>query len=174
MIVVEVCCRGVPGRHFHPAHGISPQPTLSGRGWLVSPFGTNPWWLSVAAALPALLLSILIFMDQQITAVILNRAEYRLQVRLPGKDRHGGPQTPLPASRQPPLPTEGSWLPPGPLLCGCFDAVHIGTWAAMVRLSHCHLLGPHRQSSEREQSLRPWRSPQFPGHQVKPIMSRLG
>ncbi|EDK97163.1 solute carrier family 4, sodium bicarbonate cotransporter, member 9, isoform CRA_d, partial [Mus musculus] len=79
VIVVEVCCRGVPGRHFHPAHGISPQPTLSGRGWLVSPFGANPWWLSVAAALPALLLSILIFMDQQITAVILNRAEYRLQ-----------------------------------------------------------------------------------------------
>ncbi|XP_032741514.1 anion exchange protein 4 isoform X5 [Rattus rattus] len=55
------------------------KPTLPGRGWLVSPFGANPWWLSVAAALPALLLSILIFMDQQITAVILNRAEYRLQ-----------------------------------------------------------------------------------------------
>ncbi|XP_017729381.1 PREDICTED: anion exchange protein 4 isoform X8 [Rhinopithecus bieti] len=54
-------------------------PTLPGRGWLVSPFGTNPWWWSVAAALPALLLSILIFMDQQITAVILNRVEYRLQ-----------------------------------------------------------------------------------------------
>ncbi|XP_062941919.1 anion exchange protein 4 isoform X2 [Cynocephalus volans] len=55
------------------------KPTLPGRGWLVSPFGANPWWLSVAAALPALLLSILIFMDQQITAVILNRAEYRLR-----------------------------------------------------------------------------------------------
>ncbi|XP_046523113.1 anion exchange protein 4 isoform X4 [Equus quagga] len=55
------------------------KPTLPGRGWLVSPFGANPWWLSVAAALPALLLSILIFMDQQITAVILNRAKYRLQ-----------------------------------------------------------------------------------------------
>ncbi|XP_072605876.1 anion exchange protein 4 isoform X2 [Vulpes vulpes] len=55
------------------------KPTLPGRGWLVSPFGTNPWWLSVAAALPALLLSILIFMDQQITAVILNRAEYKLR-----------------------------------------------------------------------------------------------
>ncbi|XP_040829514.1 anion exchange protein 4 isoform X1 [Ochotona curzoniae] len=55
------------------------KPTLPGRDWLVSPFGANPWWLSVAAALPALLLSILIFMDQQITAVILNRGEYRLQ-----------------------------------------------------------------------------------------------
>uniref|UniRef100_A0A452EU09 Anion exchange protein n=1 Tax=Capra hircus TaxID=9925 RepID=A0A452EU09_CAPHI len=55
------------------------KPTLPGRGWLVSPFGANPWWLSVAAALPALLLTILIFMDQQITGVILNRAEYRLR-----------------------------------------------------------------------------------------------
>ncbi|XP_047412400.1 anion exchange protein 4 isoform X2 [Sciurus carolinensis] len=55
------------------------KPTLPGRGWLVSPFGANPWWLTVAAALPALLLSILIFMDQQITAVILNRKEYRLR-----------------------------------------------------------------------------------------------
>ncbi|XP_012326696.2 anion exchange protein 4 isoform X2 [Aotus nancymaae] len=54
-------------------------PTLPGRGWLVSPFGANRWWWSVAAALPALLLSILIFMDQQITAVILNRVEYRLK-----------------------------------------------------------------------------------------------
>ncbi|XP_021567069.1 anion exchange protein 4 [Carlito syrichta] len=55
------------------------KPTLPGRGWLVLPFGANPWWWSVVAALPALLLSILIFMDQQITAVILNRMEYRLR-----------------------------------------------------------------------------------------------
>uniref|UniRef100_A0A8C9C051 Bicarbonate transporter-like transmembrane domain-containing protein n=1 Tax=Phocoena sinus TaxID=42100 RepID=A0A8C9C051_PHOSS len=55
------------------------KPTLPGHGWLVLPFGANPWWLSVAAALPALLLSILIFMDQQITGVILNRTEYRLR-----------------------------------------------------------------------------------------------
>uniref|UniRef100_A0A8C0C517 Anion exchange protein n=1 Tax=Balaenoptera musculus TaxID=9771 RepID=A0A8C0C517_BALMU len=54
------------------------KPTLPGRGWLVSPFGANPWWLSVAAALPALLLSILIFMDQQIAGVIPNCTEYRL------------------------------------------------------------------------------------------------
>ena len=35
----------------------------------------------MAAALPALLLSILIFMDQQITAVIINRKEHKLKVR---------------------------------------------------------------------------------------------
>ncbi|XP_045346711.1 anion exchange protein 4 isoform X4 [Leopardus geoffroyi] len=66
-------------KHVKTSRFFPSVPTLPGRGWLVSPFGANPWWLSVAAALPALLLSILIFMDQQITAVILNRAEYKLQ-----------------------------------------------------------------------------------------------
>lgn len=33
------------------------------------------------AALPALLCTILIFMDQQITAVIINRKEHKLKVR---------------------------------------------------------------------------------------------
>ncbi|KAM9253316.1 LOW QUALITY PROTEIN: anion exchange protein 4 [Dugong dugon] len=55
------------------------KPTFSGRNWLVSLFGANPWCLSAAAAPPALLLSILIFMDQQIAAVILNSMEYKLQ-----------------------------------------------------------------------------------------------
>ncbi|XP_033036865.1 anion exchange protein 4 isoform X3 [Trachypithecus francoisi] len=71
--------REFKGCHEDSMKYCSRHPTLPGRGWLVSPFGTNPWWWSVAAALPALLLSILIFMDQQITAVILNRVEYRLQ-----------------------------------------------------------------------------------------------
>ncbi|XP_064340428.1 anion exchange protein 4 isoform X3 [Camelus dromedarius] len=66
-------------KHVKTSRFFPSVPTLPGRGWLVSPFGTNPWWLSVAAVLPALLLSILIFMDQQITAVILNHAKYRLQ-----------------------------------------------------------------------------------------------
>ncbi|XP_074068944.1 anion exchange protein 4 isoform X2 [Macrotis lagotis] len=55
------------------------KPTHLGRRWLVPLFGTNPWWLCLATALPALLMSILVFMDQQITAVILNRKEYQLQ-----------------------------------------------------------------------------------------------
>uniref|UniRef100_A0A6I8PB21 Anion exchange protein n=1 Tax=Ornithorhynchus anatinus TaxID=9258 RepID=A0A6I8PB21_ORNAN len=55
------------------------KPTHPGRGWLVPLFGANAWWLCPAAALPAVLLAILVFMDQQITAVILNRKEYRLQ-----------------------------------------------------------------------------------------------
>uniref|UniRef100_A0A8C8LLW6 Anion exchange protein n=1 Tax=Oncorhynchus tshawytscha TaxID=74940 RepID=A0A8C8LLW6_ONCTS len=55
------------------------QPTSENRGWLISPLGTNPWWTMLAAAIPALLCTILIFMDQQITAVIINRKEHKLK-----------------------------------------------------------------------------------------------
>ncbi|XP_065570769.1 sodium bicarbonate cotransporter 3-like isoform X3 [Artemia franciscana] len=53
-------------------------PTWEGRGWLIDPF-TNPMWTIPAAILPALLACILIFMDQQITAVIINRRENKLK-----------------------------------------------------------------------------------------------
>ncbi|KAK1884451.1 Electrogenic sodium bicarbonate cotransporter 4, partial [Dissostichus eleginoides] len=39
----------------------------------------NPWWWYVASAVPALLVTILIFMDQQISAVIVNRKENKLK-----------------------------------------------------------------------------------------------
>ncbi|CAJ1070376.1 electrogenic sodium bicarbonate cotransporter 1-like [Xyrichtys novacula] len=55
------------------------KPTSPLRGWFVTPFGGNPWWVYLAAALPALLVTILIFMDQQITAVIVNRKEHKLK-----------------------------------------------------------------------------------------------
>lgn len=58
------------------------KPTLESRGWLVSPFGRNPVWSGVAAVLPALLGTILIFMDQQITAVIVNRKENKLKASI--------------------------------------------------------------------------------------------
>uniref|UniRef100_A0AAQ6ING2 Anion exchange protein n=1 Tax=Anabas testudineus TaxID=64144 RepID=A0AAQ6ING2_ANATE len=54
------------------------QPTRDDRGWLISPIGPNPWWTVLAASIPALLCTILIFMDQQITAVIINRKEHKL------------------------------------------------------------------------------------------------
>ncbi len=47
----------------------------------MDPLGENPWWTLLVAALPALLCTILIFMDQQITAVIINRKEHKLKVR---------------------------------------------------------------------------------------------
>ncbi|XP_062268580.1 electrogenic sodium bicarbonate cotransporter 1-like isoform X2 [Platichthys flesus] len=55
------------------------KPTNPKRGWFIPPFGGNPWWVYLAAALPALLVTILIFMDQQITAVIVNRKEHKLK-----------------------------------------------------------------------------------------------
>ncbi|XP_068974858.1 electroneutral sodium bicarbonate exchanger 1 isoform X13 [Bombus flavifrons] len=55
------------------------KPTLAGRGWMIWPFQSNPWWSAIVACLPALLGTILIFMDQQITAVIVNRKENKLK-----------------------------------------------------------------------------------------------
>jgi len=56
------------------------QPTkATHRGWIVNPFGRNPWWCFFAGFPPALLATILIFMDQQITAVIVNRKENKLR-----------------------------------------------------------------------------------------------
>ncbi|ODM89301.1 Sodium-driven chloride bicarbonate exchanger [Orchesella cincta] len=55
------------------------EPTLPTRGWVINPFGGNPLWTIFAAPAPALLATILIFMDQQITAVIMNRKEHLLK-----------------------------------------------------------------------------------------------
>ncbi|XP_049619004.1 solute carrier family 4 member 4a isoform X2 [Syngnathus scovelli] len=55
------------------------KPTSPHRGWFVPPFGGNPWWVYLASSVPALLVTILIFMDQQITAVIVNRKEHKLK-----------------------------------------------------------------------------------------------
>ncbi|KAB0360215.1 hypothetical protein FD754_004371 [Muntiacus muntjak] len=55
------------------------KPTRDDRGWIISPIGPNPWWTVIAAVIPALLCTILIFMDQQITAVIINRKEHKLK-----------------------------------------------------------------------------------------------
>uniref|UniRef100_A0A3P8Z2W8 Anion exchange protein n=1 Tax=Esox lucius TaxID=8010 RepID=A0A3P8Z2W8_ESOLU len=55
------------------------KPTRDDRGWVVNPIGPNPWWTAIVSILPALLCTILIFMDQQITAVIINRKEHKLK-----------------------------------------------------------------------------------------------
>ncbi|KAM9302571.1 sodium bicarbonate cotransporter 3 isoform 3-T3 [Morus bassanus] len=55
------------------------EPTRKDRGWFIDPLGSNPWWTLLIAAVPALLCTILIFMDQQITAVIINRKEHKLK-----------------------------------------------------------------------------------------------
>ncbi|VDM63903.1 unnamed protein product [Angiostrongylus costaricensis] len=55
------------------------RPTWDGRGWFIPPFDGNPLWTAPLALLPALLACILIFMDQQITTVIVNRKENKLK-----------------------------------------------------------------------------------------------
>merc|ERR550532_1370163 len=57
-------------------------PTSSDRGWLVldDKLFSNPMWVDgLLAPLFALLASILLFMDQQITAVIVNNKDYKLK-----------------------------------------------------------------------------------------------
>lgn len=55
--------------------------TKPNRGWIINPFGKNKPLLWFSAILPALLATILIFMDQHITAVIVNRKENKLKVK---------------------------------------------------------------------------------------------
>ncbi|KAI8427539.1 hypothetical protein MSG28_002055 [Choristoneura fumiferana] len=55
------------------------KPTLPTRNWVITPFNGNPVWSALVAILPAILGTILIFMDQQITAVIVNRKENKLK-----------------------------------------------------------------------------------------------
>ncbi|XP_052079276.1 electroneutral sodium bicarbonate exchanger 1-like isoform X5 [Mytilus californianus] len=55
-------------------------PSSPHRGWFINPFSPrNPWWTILVAAGPAIVAVILIFMDQQITAVIVNRKENKLR-----------------------------------------------------------------------------------------------
>nr|XP_023417554.1 sodium bicarbonate cotransporter 3 [Cavia porcellus] len=68
---------GVPSPKLHVPEKF--EPTDPNRGWIISPLGDNPWWTLLIAAIPALLCTILIFMDQQITAVIINRKEHKLK-----------------------------------------------------------------------------------------------
>ncbi|XP_045469812.1 sodium-driven chloride bicarbonate exchanger isoform X4 [Harmonia axyridis] len=55
------------------------KPTSPDRGWLIPPFQNNPLYSVFVAFPPALLGTILIFMDQQITSVIVNRKEHKLK-----------------------------------------------------------------------------------------------
>ena len=57
------------------------QPTRSDvRSWLIPIFDDHSsWYVYLLAAFPAILLTILLFMDQQITSVIVNRKEHKLK-----------------------------------------------------------------------------------------------
>ncbi|XP_069634024.1 electroneutral sodium bicarbonate exchanger 1-like [Haliaeetus albicilla] len=68
---------GIPSPKLQVPHAF--KPTRDDRGWFINPIGPNPWWTVLAALIPALLCTILIFMDQQISAVIVNRKEHKLK-----------------------------------------------------------------------------------------------
>jgi len=53
--------------------------TNDARTWVVNPGAFTHWWLILLALIPAALGVILIFLDQQITGVIVNRKEHKLQ-----------------------------------------------------------------------------------------------
>lgn len=57
------------------------QPTIPNRGWFINPIERNKgkWWLIFGAIPPAMLVTILVFMDQHITAVIVNRKGNKLK-----------------------------------------------------------------------------------------------
>ncbi|KAE8581069.1 hypothetical protein XENTR_v10024657 [Xenopus tropicalis] len=76
MVLVDFCI-GIPSPKLQVPNEF--KPTRDDRGWIVNPLGRNPWWTVVAAIIPSLLCTILIFMDQQITAVIINRKEHKLK-----------------------------------------------------------------------------------------------
>ncbi|XP_076452508.1 sodium-driven chloride bicarbonate exchanger-like isoform X2 [Babylonia areolata] len=75
MVTVDVLV-GIPTPKLHVPDSFTP--TNPERGWLIVPFQKNPNWTPVGCIMPALLAVILIFMDQQITAVIVNRKENKL------------------------------------------------------------------------------------------------
>ena len=67
------------GNHEKPYIQYWLQPTNAAeRGWVISPWKNGNWTIA-AAIIPAILATILIFMDQQITAVIVNRREHLLK-----------------------------------------------------------------------------------------------
>lgn len=55
-------------------------PTLSTRGWFIHPFHpNNPMWSIFAAIVPAIVATILIFMNNQITISVICRKEHKLK-----------------------------------------------------------------------------------------------
>lgn len=55
------------------------KPSRDDRGWFINPLDITYWWLIPLALLPAILATILVFLDQQISAVIVNRKDHKLK-----------------------------------------------------------------------------------------------
>ena len=97
------------------------------RTWLVPFFGKNPIWSIPLAIVPALIATILIFMDQQITAVIINRKEFKLKVN----------EKKIVTESLSFIFLEKTWLSSGFTCSRHFNLNSIITWSTMVCGSYC-------------------------------------
>jgi len=52
--------------------------TTSGRPWLIDPFDA-PMWVRLSTVVPAVLLTVLVYLDQNITARLINSPDHKLQ-----------------------------------------------------------------------------------------------
>ena len=78
MVTVDLLC-GLPTAKLLVPDKFQPTNPERGTFWLVNPFGQNPTWSIFMAAPMGILASILLFMDHQITTVIVNRKEHKLK-----------------------------------------------------------------------------------------------
>ncbi|XP_041817821.1 anion exchange protein 2b isoform X2 [Chelmon rostratus] len=80
MVLVDYCINDTYTQKLSVPRGFSVT-SPSKRGWIISPLGTNgefPIWMMFACCLPALLVFILIFMETQITTLIVSKKERML------------------------------------------------------------------------------------------------
>lgn len=61
---------------------MSVKTTRTDRSFIVNPFSITAFWVIPLAIIPGALGVILMFLDQQITALIINRPEHKLKVYL--------------------------------------------------------------------------------------------
>uniref|UniRef100_A0A4W4H6M3 Anion exchange protein n=1 Tax=Electrophorus electricus TaxID=8005 RepID=A0A4W4H6M3_ELEEL len=80
MVLVDYSIQDTYTQKLSVPHGFSVT-TPAKRGWVVNPLGSQthfPIWMMAASALPALLVFILIFMETQITTLIVSKKERML------------------------------------------------------------------------------------------------
>ncbi|XP_056289436.1 anion exchange protein 2b isoform X1 [Pseudoliparis swirei] len=80
MVLLDYSMNDTYTQKLSVPHGFSVT-SPSKRGWVISPLGTNgefPIWMMFACCLPALLVFILIFMETQITTLIVSKKERML------------------------------------------------------------------------------------------------
>ncbi|XP_028606136.2 anion exchange protein 2 isoform X1 [Podarcis muralis] len=81
MVLVDYSIRDTYTQKLSVPHGFSVTDPQK-RGWVINPLGESqafPVWMMVASVLPAVLVFILIFMETQITTLIISKKERKLQ-----------------------------------------------------------------------------------------------